>query len=543
MVLQISLHAGLRSFPPSRKAIEVRCIMEDRVFMGTSITQEISFKSQATKSLYTHVIERPESGSMEFINIPPYPNELDDIERQFPNKWNYSTGSINEPDPIGRGILNYVESSNISTQEEELMDLPDQFTENTNILSGNAAPETISTFDATSNVVSENLTSVSDSLDKANDSLPSLKTNIEDFLSGVNESISGSVDKGEHAVKSSLDEITSSLTYAINSATEAVDNAVKTVFSTVDQTGELAGNGLTSFSSDLKEATSKAGFIAIDVLRRAIVAVEDYVASGTTFVLYSYGSAKELLPTEVRNVLNLSEEKAIEILRPVGTAFKQVYVTVEGLEKNLGLDPTDPIIPFVLFLGTSTTLGISYWVLTYGGYSGDLSPQSTLELLTGEEKVVLIDVRPEARDCKFFQPFLFCNCFCCKYQILVDLRERDGIPDLRRGARFKYASVTLPEIDGSVKGLVKSGRDLNDALIAAVIRNLKIIPDRSQIIVMDADGTRSKGIARSLRKFGVKASGFRSWVTNGLRVKELKPETTLTILNERNSILTDDLKA
>lgn len=26
--------------------------------------------------------------------------------------------------------------------------------------------------------------------------------------------------------------------------------------------------------------------------------------------------------------------------------------------------------------------------------------------------------------------------------------------------------------------------------------------------------------------------GFKSWVKNGLRIKELKPETTFTILNE-----------
>lgn len=48
----------------------------------------------------------------------------------------------------------------------------------------------------------------------------------------------------------------------------------------------------------------------------------------------------------------------------------------------------------------------SYWFFTYGGYAGDLSPKSTFELLSGNENVVLIDVRPEARDCKFFQSFL-----------------------------------------------------------------------------------------------------------------------------------------
>lgn len=43
-----------------------------------------------------------------------------------------------------------------------------------------------------------------------------------------------------------------------------------------------------------------------------------------------------------------------------------------------------------------------YWVYNYSGYTGDLSPSSTFELLTGKEDGVLIDIRPEARDCKFF---------------------------------------------------------------------------------------------------------------------------------------------
>ncbi|MCL7030836.1 hypothetical protein MKW94_015598, partial [Papaver nudicaule] len=200
-----------------------------------------------------------------------------------------------------------------------------------------------------------------------------------------------------------------------------------------------------------------------------------------------------------------------------------VYVRIEGLVEYLGLDPNDPIIPFFLLLGTSATLGITYRILTYGGYSGDLSPNSTLELLTREDDVVLIDVRPEVS------------------------REKDGVPDLRRGARFRYASVSLPEIDGSIRKLVVRGKDLDDALIAAVICNLKIVRDRSKVIVMDVDGTRSKSIARSLKKLGIKRpyllhGGFRSWVKNGLRIKQLRPETTLSILNEEAEAILEEIK-
>ncbi|CAK7322474.1 unnamed protein product [Dovyalis caffra] len=367
--------------------------------------------------------------------------------------------------------------------------------------------QTTSTIDITP----ENSGLGSESLEMDNDSLSSAKTSFDDFLGGVRDSINTSVNKGENAVQSSLDTITSSITSIKKSASEAVDSALSKVFSTFDQTGEVTGNGLTNFSTGLKEAAKKATGTSVDVVRGAIFAVEESIAKGASFVVYSYGSAKELLPPEVRGALNLSEERATEILRPIGATFQQAYIAIEGLEKSLGLDPNDPVVPFILFLGTSATLWGFYWVWAYGGYSGDLSPQLTLELLAGKEDTILIDVRPEARE------------------------ERNGIPDLRRAARFRYASVTLPEVDGPVRKLLKGGRDLDDTLIAAVIRNLKAVQDRYQVIVMDADGSRSKGIARSLRKLGrpyLVQGGFQSWVKQGLRVKELKPETALTILNE-----------
>ncbi|XP_076924181.1 uncharacterized protein LOC143586539 [Bidens hawaiensis] len=63
---------------------------------------------------------------------------------------------------------------------------------------------------------------------------------------------------------------------------------------------------------------------------------------------------------------------------------------------------------------------------------------------------------------------------------------------------------------------------------------------------MDNDGSRSKGIARALRKVGVKRpylvqGGYRSWVQEGLRVKEPKPETTFTILNEEAEAILEDV--
>nr|XP_018624769.1 uncharacterized protein LOC104091566 isoform X3 [Nicotiana tomentosiformis] len=303
-------------------------------------------------------------------------------------------------------------------------------------------------------------------------------------------------ENGQSYLNNSLDGTSSSVTSALR---QAVDEVISKLTS---QTGESAVTAM-------KEASGRVGVLAVDALRHIILIVEDSVSR---FVVYAYGSVMEMLPPEIQDVLNVS------LLTPL----RQGYVALEGLERNLGMDPSDPIIPFVLFLGASTSFWAFYWVLTYGGYAGNLSPKSSFELLKGDRNALLIDIRSE------------------------DLRENEGIPDLRRAARSRYANITLPEVDGSLKKLFKSGRELDDYLLAAVIRNLKIVQDRSQVIVMDANGNRSKGIARSLRKLGIKRpylvqGGFQSWVKEGLRIKELKPETALTILNEEAEAIFEEI--
>ena len=42
------------------------------------------------------------------------------------------------------------------------------------------------------------------------------------------------------------------------------------------------------------------------------------------------------------------------------SSHEQVFGAIEGLERSIGLDPNDPVVPFVLFLGTSTTLWYEY---------------------------------------------------------------------------------------------------------------------------------------------------------------------------------------
>lgn len=297
--------------------------MEDGIDLGLkngTHLQRVCFKTQATKSLYSSFVENSKSVSIDFINSCP--NELDDISCKPSNAWSYSVEAANEMNPMGSGELKYIEDSSVPAVEEGLVDFADRMTENADKLMAPVEPKTTLAIELTP----ENPTTTFDSLDMDNSSISNIKSSFDDFLAGVNESFSSSMIKGENAVKSSLDTITSSLTSIKKSTSEAVDNVVSRVFSSFDQTGGSAGSKLTNFSTDLKEASSKATVAAVDVLRNTIVALEESITNGASFVVYYYGTTKESLPPEIRDALNLYEDRAVKLWRPVGSALQQVLL-------------------------------------------------------------------------------------------------------------------------------------------------------------------------------------------------------------------------
>lgn len=281
------------------------------------------FKAQATKSLYSNFVKSTEqSVSVDFVNRCSHSYESDHLKCKYSDVWSSSTGTMYEQHPPGRVELKFVDSSSLLAPDEGLVDFTNPSTENASVLPEAVEPESISATDLTPG----NSTSVPDSLDVDGDPLSSVKTSIEDFIDGVSKSFSASVDKGEDMVKTSVDTITSSITSVGKSATEAADNTVGGLFSTVDQTGQYGGSKMTKFSSDFKEATSKGAVVAIDVLRRSIVVVEDSLSNGASFAVSSYQSAKAFLPPDISDALNLSEKRVAEFLGPAKTAFQQVLI-------------------------------------------------------------------------------------------------------------------------------------------------------------------------------------------------------------------------
>ncbi|XP_074281333.1 uncharacterized protein LOC141606195 [Silene latifolia] len=488
---QILLNDGLRYVSRSQKALDVtvRCVSGDTLVQrwSSGISPEACLQKEAANSLYT-----------EFVGG----------RKPLSNEWHFNSGKISDSLLLGGEHLKYV--SEDETVGETIAD-------NADFVLGSFSKEPASVL---SNFA-ENATNVPE-VSTVVTKLSQTANSFENFTSQANGSIGESISKVENVLNSSLDKVTSAINGIIKNGNEAIEKVTSKVFSSADQTGEITRNGLSKLPGELKAATSTAGGVALGLLRKTILVIEDSLVKGSKSVYYLYETSKGFLPPEFQNTLDSFEVKTSELSKPVSMVFLQAYSALEGLERSLGLDPSDPVVPFVIFLGTASTLWTIYWVVTYSGYAGDLSPTLALDLLKGKDSAVLIDVRTE------------------------DMKQRDGIPDLRRAARFRYADVSLPEVDGSLRKLMKSSRDLDDALIASVVRNLKNVQGRSKVIVMDVDGSRAKGIARSLRKLGVKRpyvlqGGFQSWVKEGLRAKELKPETVISILNEEAEAILEEL--
>lgn len=365
-----------------------------------------------------------------------------------------------------------------------------------------------------------------DALSQASQSLAGGLSEVEStVLNGftrVQASVQGSIDGAIAALKSTYDNMNGSIINSFNHVTGFNENARTVSESTSIKNGvsqESLVNILTSpFQMDtpvnnaLKEVVSAVGNVTGKVWVRA----GELVANG-------YSSTKELLPVDAKVYLSSIETKLIEVSGPIQIVFKQVYTIILDAEKAVGINPENPIVPILLVVGGGFSLGIVYRQSQYGGYSGDLAPASAFDLLKKEDNIVLVDIRPE------------------------DLRESQGIPDLRRQARFKAASVELFKVQGSLQRMLSNVAVAEAAITASAIKNLKNVRRNTKVMLMDSDGSQSKIVARALKKAGIKLSyridgGFRAWEANGLRVKQVVPETALTIIKEDTQAILDEVK-
>ncbi|KAH7279124.1 hypothetical protein KP509_37G006300 [Ceratopteris richardii] len=348
------------------------------------------------------------------------------------------------------------------------------------------------------------------------------KAAIIDGLTKVQESYQSSVDNAVNSLKSIYDNINGSLVGFFQNVKDSDGKSVTLSVPKVEKVGDSGENYV-----DILLSPVQVGTPVNNALKQLVTTIEDIssrVLVGTAELLgQGYFSVKNALPEDAQLYFNGIEKKLAEISGPLQNVLQQVYAILINAERAVGIDPENPVVAIAFVAGGGLSLGLIYWQSRYGGYSGDLAPASALEILKKEGNILLIDIRSE------------------------DLRESEGILDLRGQMRLKVASIAQIKVESALQKMLKSTVDAEAAITAAAIRNLKNVQPNTKVILLDSDGSQSKIIARALKRAGIKKpfridGGFRAWRATGLRVKQMGPETPLTFLREETEAILEEVK-
>ena len=153
---------------------------------------------------------------------------------------------------------------------------------------------------------------------------PTDASDAEESFARFVDSLSKQIFQAEDALTEGYDKLRLSAYDALGTWRKTVRGVAGGLRSSVGASKKQAAGGVTDVSGAFQEKMAGAGDMAVDVLRKVIVVVEDSLGSATTSLVYYYGSAKSSLPPNVKDLLNSSEEKASIVLRPIGSALQQV---------------------------------------------------------------------------------------------------------------------------------------------------------------------------------------------------------------------------
>eukprot|EP00897_Mesotaenium_endlicherianum_P008580 jgi/Mesen1/7750/ME000407S06948 len=363
-------------------------------------------------------------------------------------------------------------------------------------------------------------------------------------LSGTLDQSKSAVSSAQIAVQSAIKGGTDSVRNALRSLVDAYDNAVHSLqasvgaaTSSLQEKASSATDGIRNPQVSLPRVELPKVTLPAEVtetIEGAVGGVRGALDSAVGSVQQAAGAAlasvHDALPPEVASKLDVAGEKIVTVGAPLAGFLKQTvlqvgaaaWILLRRAEVAAGVNPDDPLLKAGVIAGVSLLVGVYYWRARYGGYSGDLSPPEALKLLSSDFNAVLVDVRPQ------------------------DLREREGIPDLRRSARFKDAAVEFVKLGGQARGQLRNPDDVELQLWAAVVKGLKGVDSGTKVIVLDDNGGQSKSIARVLKKAGIDRSyrvegGYRAWADD-LRTRPDAPQTPIEIVKEEVQAFLEELK-
>ncbi|KAK9835242.1 hypothetical protein WJX81_008278 [Elliptochloris bilobata] len=299
-----------------------------------------------------------------------------------------------------------------------------------------------------------------------------------DAAVGVTDSTSAGVSgalEGLAGAAGGVTEAGAGLVQRFNEASGSVVGGASDAASGVaDSVGGVVAEG--------QAAAAAAADAAAAALSQTAAAVQGGIDAGVQTAADAAGAAAAALPEPVRDALAAAAA-------PAAKAASQVAAAVAA----------DPRLGAAAAAAAVGVPAVAVWRARYGGFAGVLAPQAAFEALQ-EEDAVLVDMRPDAA------------------------RARDGVPELRFGARGKGAAVQVERLPPGLAGRVRDTKRLEYDIAAAVVAGLVKVGARTRVVVMDGGDGRAVRLARALRSVGrprsyVLQGGFRAWQGAGLPVR------------------------
>ncbi|KAL3132062.1 hypothetical protein ABBQ32_008676 [Trebouxia sp. C0010 RCD-2024] len=288
---------------------------------------------------------------------------------------------------------------------------------------------------------------------------------------------------------------------AVKSLATAAGNGLQYAQQAYDRVAPVVQDAARTASPYVKSAISTAGDVAAPALR----AVEPTLKS-------SLGEAQKFLTSQGVNSPAIAE-KAGKATTVAEGAFNQAKPSLTSSLTSLSSRDPGTLAEYALgavviyYLGPPFLKGL---LGAFRGYAGEISPAAALDAVACDGNTYIVDIRTQRE------------------------KENGGLPDLPSGNRLievEYAEIE----DRKVRNQLQNVSAIERQVTALQIASLKKVNKRSQILLLDKNGSTSKVIAKELARKGFKKirvvqGGFSGWTSSKLQTKMSNTVSAVEIL-------------
>ena len=270
-------------------------------------------------------------------------------------------------------------------------------------------------------------------------------------------------------------------------AADKASSAAAEAYSKISPVIEKATKSVSPIVNDAFEAGKPiASSLASEVTKASLSAVSS-VVSGASSALKDAGVS----PSAIKSVESAATG-AYSTAKPLMSSFVDFVTTTDPVTL---VEYSAAAAAFVLAFPSIA----SFILRSVRGYAGATSPAIVLDRLSTGSQVAIVDIRSQRE------------------------KEGSGIPDMRDKSKYIQMEAAVVD-DGRVRRELKNVGSLEVTMTALQIAALKKISRKTELYIMDRNGTLSGAVARQVAARGIGnvhivKGGFSGWQRERLPVR------------------------